>query len=181
MTQTEAKLKEESLGWSVVEDSGRGWRRVVSSPKPLAVVEIQAITQLVNYGAIVISGGGGGIPVVRDNQGNLKGTPAVIDKDFTSSLLAQHLKAELFVISTAVEHVYLDWGKPNQCPIHKITLAQAKTYLQEGGHFGKGSMEPKIQAVIWFLESGGKHAIITNPENLQRALKGDTGTWIVNE
>ena len=123
--------------------------------------------------------GGGGIPVIDEGNGNYIGTAAVIDKDYASSLLAREINAELFVISTAVEKVALNFGKPDQKWVDHMTLAEAKKYLAEGTHFAKGSMAPKIQAIIWYLEAGGKHAIITNPENIGRALRGETGTHIV--
>jgi carbamate kinase len=127
---------------------------------------------------VVITVGGGGIPVIEVGQGQYRGVAAVIDKDFASSLLAQEIKAELFLISTAVEKVALNFGKPDEKWIDKMTLAEAKQYLAEGVHFAKGSMAPKIQAIVWFLENGGKQAIITDPPNIGRALKGETGTWI---
>jgi carbamate kinase len=128
---------------------------------------------------VVITVGGGGIPVIDAGEGQYLGTSAVIDKDYASSLLAQLIDADLFLISTAVEKVALNFGKPDQKWLDRLTLAEAKQYLAEGGHFAKGSMAPKIQAIIWYLESGGKQALITNPENIGRALKGETGTWIV--
>ena len=179
MEQGEAKRREKEMGWNVVEDAGRGWRRVVASPLPQEIVEIEAIKGLIAADVIVICTGGGGIPVVRNKAGDLEGIAAVIDKDFGSSLLATNVGAELFVISTAVEKVALNFGKPDQRWLDKITLAEAKSYLAQGKHFAKGSMAPKIQAIIRFLENGGKRALITNPENIGRALKGETGTWIV--
>ncbi len=179
MDEAEAKRREKELGWTVVEDAGRGWRRVVASPLPQKVVELNAIQTLINAGVIVISVGGGGIPVIEDAPNHLIGTAAVIDKDFGISLLAQHVKADLLIISTAVEKVALNFGKPDQKWLDRITLSEAKAYLAEGKHFAKGSMAPKIQAIVWFLEAGGKEALITNPENIGRALKGETGTWIV--
>jgi carbamate kinase len=179
MDEADAKKREKDLGWNVVEDAGRGWRRVVASPIPQEVVEYDAVKTLIDAGVCVITVGGGGIPVVYDDKGELIGTAAVIDKDFASSLLARELKADLLLISTAVEKVALNFGKPDQKNIDKMTLAEAKQYLAEGTHFAKGSMAPKIQAIIWFLEAGGKQALITNPENIGRALKGETGTWIV--
>jgi len=163
----------------VVEDSGRGWRRVVASPIPQEVVEIDAVRVLINAGIVVVTVGGGGIPVIRNENGDIVGTAAVIDKDYASSLLARLIKADVFVISTAVEKVAINFGKPDQKWLDKLTLAEAKQYLAEGAHFAKGSMAPKIQAVIWFLEKGGKRAIITNPENISRAIHGETGTLIV--
>ncbi len=179
MDETEAKRRATELGWSVKEDAGRGWRRVVASPIPQEVVEIEAVQTLLKAGTVVVTVGGGGIPVVREADGNLKGVAAVIDKDYASSLLARLIKADLFLISTAVEKVAINFGKPEQKWLDKITLAEAKQYLAEGTHFAKGSMAPKIQAVIWFLENGGKQALITNPENIGRAIKGETGTLIV--
>ena len=179
MDETEAKTREKEMGWSVVEDAGRGWRRVVASPIPQKVVEFDAVKDLIDAGVMVVTVGGGGIPVVENEKGELEGVAAVIDKDYASSLLARNLKAELLLISTAVEKVALNYGKPDQKWLDRITLAEAKQYLAEGTHFAKGSMAPKVQAIIWFLEAGGKQAIITNPENIGRALKGETGTWIV--
>ena len=179
MDESEGKRRQKEMNWTVVEDAGRGWRRVVASPLPKEIVEIDAIKALISAGVIVISTGGGGIPVIRNAKGDLEGVAAVIDKDFGSSLLANNVGAELFLISTAVEKVALNFGKPDQKWLDKITLAEAKKYLAEGTHFAKGSMAPKVQAIIRFLEAGGKQALITNPENIGRALKGETGTWIV--
>jgi carbamate kinase len=179
MDETEAKQRAHDLGWNVVEDAGRGWRRVVASPIPQEVIEIESVNDLIQAGVIVVTVGGGGIPVIRNESGDLEGTAAVIDKDYASSLLARLIKADLFVISTAVERVCLNFGKPNQKDLDRMTLAEAKQYLAEGTHFAKGSMAPKMQAIIWFLEAGGKQALITNPENIGRAMKGETGTWIV--
>lgn len=179
MDEPEAKRRETEQNWTVVEDAGRGWRRVVASPMPKEIVEQETVETLLERGIITITVGGGGIPVVDPGDGNYEGIAAVIDKDFASSLLAQNIKADLFVISTAVEKVALNFGKPNEEWLDKMTLAEAKGYLAEGTHFAKGSMAPKIQAIIWFLENGGKQALITNPENIGRALKGETGTWIV--
>ncbi len=179
MDETEAKRRETEMGWSVVEDAGRGWRRVVASPLPKEVVELEAVNALINTGTVVITVGGGGIPVIDASDHEYRGVAAVIDKDFASSLLARLLKADLFLISTAVEKVAINFGKPDQKWLDKMTLAEAKAYLAEGTHFAKGSMAPKIQAIIWYLENGGKQALITNPENIGRALKGETGTWIV--
>ena len=179
MEKTEADRRQRDMGWNVVEDAGRGWRRVVPSPLPQDIVEIDAIRALIAAGIIVISTGGGGIPVVRNADGNLEGVAAVIDKDFGSSLLAANVGAELFLISTAVEKVALEFGKPEQRWLDRMSLAEAKAYLAEGRHFAKGSMAPKIQAIVRFLEAGGKHALITNPQNIGRALRGETGTEII--
>jgi carbamate kinase len=179
MDESLAMEKKNTEDWSVVEDAGRGWRRVVPSPLPMRVVEEPAVKQLIDQGLCVITVGGGGIPVVANETGQLQGVAAVIDKDFASSLLANAIGAELLIISTAVEKVAINFGKPDQQWLDRMTLGEAKTYLEEGIHFAKGSMAPKIQACIWFLERGGKKAIITNPENIGRALAGETGTWIV--
>ncbi|MBI3243554.1 MAG: carbamate kinase [Chloroflexi bacterium] len=177
MSEAEAKVKMEQEGWAMVEDAGRGWRRVVASPLPKRIVEREAVETLIKAGFTVVAVGGGGIPVVENEKGELIGVEAVIDKDYASSLLANSIQADLFVISTAVEKVALNYNKPDQQWLDRITLAEARQY-SEVGHFAKGSMGPKIQAVIWFLERGGKQALITNPENIGRALAGETGTWI---
>jgi carbamate kinase len=178
MDEPDARRREKDMGWSIVEDAGRGWRRVVASPLPKEVVELEAVQTLIKAGTIVITVGGGGIPVIDAGDHEYQGVAAVIDKDYASSLLARLIKADLFLISTAVEKVALNFGKPDQKWLDRITLAEAKQYLAEGIHFAKGSMAPKVQAIIWFLENGGKQALITNPENIGRALKGETGTWI---
>lgn len=178
MSEEEAKTRAQTEGWVVVEDAGRGWRRVVASPIPQKIVELEPVKGLIEQGVITITVGGGGIPVIEDEEGNLKGVAAVIDKDYASSLLARSISAELFLISTAVEKVYLNYNKPDQRAIDQMTLREAKKYMEEG-HFANGSMLPKIQAIIWFLEAGGKEAIITNPENIARALRGETGTRIL--
>lgn len=167
-------------GWPVVEDAGRGWRRVVPSPEPVEIVEEAAIRDAVRRGWTVIAVGGGGIPVVREPDGSLRGVAAVIDKDRASSLLATRIQADLFLISTAVERVALNYGKPNQRWLDRMTVSEAKRYIQEG-HFAPGSMLPKVEACIRFLEAGGERAIITSPENITRALRGESGTWIVPE
>ena len=178
MDETTARRRREDDGWDVVEDAGRGWRRVVPSPQPIRIVEEDAVRALIASGYVVITVGGGGIPVVLDAEGNLQGVAAVIDKDFASSLLATTLGAELFMISTAVEKVALNFGTPEQEWIDRMTVSQATEYLAEGRHFASGSMAPKIQAAIRFLEAGGAHAVITDPENVERALTGETGTHI---
>ena len=170
--------KFEADGWQVVEDAGRGWRRVVASPEPVEIIEERAIAQAVNLGWIVVAVGGGGIPVVRNHKGELRSVYAVIDKDRASSLLASAIDVELFLISTGVEQVAINFGKPNQVNLSQITLAEARQYMAEG-HFAPGSMKPKIEACIRFLERSSKPdaaALITDPPNLGRALRGETGT-----
>lgn len=179
MSEAEAKRRHDEQGWSVVEDAGRGWRRVVASPLPTEIVELETVETLLDKGIVTITVGGGGIPVIDPGDGNYCGIAAVIDKDFACSLLARAIKADLFLISTAVEKVAINFGKPNQQWLDKLTLSEAKKYLAEGTHFAKGSMAPKIQAIIWYLENGGKQALITNPENIGRAIRGETGTWIL--
>lgn len=178
----EAAAREfEKDGWQVVEDAGRGWRRVVASPIPLRVIEQDAIQTLTAADNIVIAVGGGGIPVVHNTAGELRelgGVYAVIDKDRATSLLANEIDADLLLISTAVEKVALNFGKENEVWLDSMTLAEAKQYLAEGTHFAPGSMAPKIEAVITFLEKGGKKALITDPPNIARALRGETGTFI---
>lgn len=178
MDEDQAMNRREVDGWDVVEDAGRGWRRVVASPMPERIVEEEAVKTLINAGVVVITVGGGGIPVVADENGQLRGVAAVIDKDHASALLANRLNAELFIISTAVEKCALNFGKPNEEWVDHMSLAEVKHYLAEGTHFAKGSMAPKMEAVINFLERGGKRAIVTDPENIARALAGETGTHI---
>lgn len=178
LDEATARERAAKNGWDIVEDAGRGWRRVVPSPHPIRIVEGASITALLDQGAVVIAAGGGGIPVVADSRGDLRGVAAVIDKDHASALLALDVGADIFLISTAVEKVALHFGRPNQEWIDHMTLDQAKAYLAEGIHFAPGSMEPKIRAVVDFLEGGGREAIITNPNNLERAMAGETGTRI---
>ena len=163
--------------WVLVEDAGRGYRRVVASPHPQEIVEKDVISKLARDGYCVVSAGGGGIPVIKREDGMLQGVDAVIDKDFASSLLASQIKADLLIISTGVPTVYLNYGKPNEKALDKISLAELKQYVSEN-HFAPGSMLPKVQAVIEFLENGGQKAIITNPESLEEALAEKTGTHI---
>jgi carbamate kinase len=178
MDEATAKARSTNEGWVVVEDAGRGWRRVVPSPIPTEIIEADAIRNLIEGGFVVVGVGGGGIPVIRKNDGDLIGVEAVIDKDFGSSLLATMIKADMFIISTAVEKVAINYNKPNVQWLDRMTVAEAKAYMAEG-QFAKGSMLPKIQAILRFLEQGGKAAIITNPQNIGLALQGKTGTWIV--
>lgn len=178
---TEEKAREfEKEGWQVVEDAGRGWRRVVASPQPLRVMEEQAIRDLVANGHVVITVGGGGIPVIQNLRGELrelKGVYAVIDKDRASSLLAIRMNVDLFLISTGVEQVAIHFNTPQQENLSRMTMRQAQEYMAQG-HFAKGSMLPKIEAVLSFVQQTGHSALITNPDNIGRALDGETGTWI---
>ncbi len=168
-------------GWTVKEDAGRGWRRLIASPIPQKIVEQDAIKNLIDAGFIVVAVGGGGIPVIEDEKGMLQGTFAVIDKDRASSLLASDLKVDLLLISTAVEKVAINFNKPNQQWLDKMTLSEAKKLYAEG-HFLSGSMGPKIEAIIAFLEANpqGK-GLVTDPPHIVDALDGKTGTWIVHD
>lgn len=178
MDEATARERAARNGWAIAESRGHLWRRVVPSPEPIDIVELDAIRHLVDDGYVVTAVGGGGIPVVRDASGDLHGVEAVIDKDLASALLAQRLDADLFIISTAVRKVSLNFEKPDQRELDSMTLAEAKRYLAEG-HFGAGTMTPKIQAIVRFLEAGGRKAIITCPPDLENALAGAAGTTIV--
>jgi len=177
-SREEASARRDSEGGHIVEDAGRGWRRVVPSPYPRQILEIDAIAALVESGVTVVAAGGGGIPVKRDSRGQLEGVAAVIDKDLAGSLLARKLGADVFIISTAVDKVYLNFGTPEQHPVDRMTVEQARQYMSEG-HFKPGSMLPKIKAAIEFLEAGGQLAVITDPQNIGRAAAGRSGTLIV--
>ena len=170
--------RRQNEGWHVVPEGDKGWRRVVASPRPLRIIEAPVIRKLIDSGFVVIAVGGGGIPVVREHSGDLRGVEAVIDKDLASGLLATALDASLLVIATSVEKAALHFGTPKQQWIDTIKLDEAKGYLAEGIHFGRGSMEPKIQAIVDFIEAGGTEGLITNAENLERAVSGETGTRI---
>ena len=177
MDEATAQERAEKYNWAVMEDAGRGWRRVVPSPLPKKIIQRPVIDALLKTGFVVIGVGGGGIPVIEDENGELQGVEAVIDKDFASALLASELHADILLISTAVEKVALNFNQPNQQWLDEMTMSEAIQYLDEG-QFGKGSMEPKIQAIVNFLGDGGREALITNPENIERSLKGLTGTRI---
>lgn len=177
MDEATAKRHQDEDGWVVLEDAGRGWRRVVPSPAPIKIVQQDAMMALVQAGFTVVGVGGGGIPVIQDAAGNLVGVEAVIDKDLASALLAYSIQADLFMISTEVEKVAINFNKPDVQWLDHLSVSEAKRYLAEG-QFGKGSMEPKIKAVIDYLEHGGTRAIITNPENMLRALRGEGGTHL---
>jgi carbamate kinase len=176
-SEAEAR-KFEAQGWKVVEDAGRGWRRVVASPKPREIVEIDTIKLALANDYVVVAVGGGGIPVIRKPDGELRGVYAVIDKDRASALLAAHLHADLFLISTGVERVALNFNKPDQRFLTDMRVSEAKQYMREG-HFAPGSMLPKIEAVVSFIDHGGREALITDFANLERALRGETGTRVV--
>jgi carbamate kinase len=178
MAPGEAARRRREEGWDVAADAHRGWRRVVASPRPLRIVEIDAIRALLDAGFVVIGVGGGGIPVAAGLDGHLRGVPAVIDKDLSGALLAQEVGADLFLISTSVERVALRYGTHDQEWVDHLTLEQARHYLDDGAHFASGSMAPKIEAVISFLDSGGEEAIITDPHHLGQALAGQAGTRI---
>lgn len=171
-------VKKEHPDWVMVSDAGRGYRRVVASPKPKEILEAPVIESLIREGYCLIAVGGGGIPVIRREDGMLEGKDSVIDKDFATSLLASRIKADVLIISTGVPLVYINYGKPDQKALEKVTVAELKKYAAEG-HFAPGSMLPKIEAVIQFMERGGRAAIITNPESLGQAVAGKTGTHIV--
>ncbi len=178
MTEAEARKHEKEDGWAVGEDAGRGWRRLAASPVPLKIIEMAAIRTLLNSGVLVIAAGGGGVPVIYKTDGTLRPRPAVIDKDAASCLLACELGASVFVISTDVDKVALNFGTPQQVDIDHMNVAECRRYLDEG-HFAAGSMRPKIESALRFLENGGKEVIITQPHHLEGALQGISGTHIV--
>ena len=164
--------------WKMTADAGRGYRRVVPSPLPKRIIQSHMIRALVYAGNVVIAAGGGGIPMIKDNDDKYIGIEAVIDKDLTSALLANNIKADLFVVLTGVDKVYLNYGKEDAQPLDTLTCSQARQYLQQG-HFPPGSMGPKITAALNYLENGGRKAIITNAQSLENALDGKDGTHIV--
>jgi carbamate kinase len=174
------EMKKEHPEWIFMEDSGRGYRRVVPSPKPIDIVEKEAIKSLVDAGYVVIAAGGGGIPVIKTRENEYLGVDAVIDKDFATSLLAEQVNAETLIITTGVPRVCINFGKPNQLALEKITVEETKQYVLEN-HFAPGSMLPKIEASLSFLENGGKKVVITNPESLQDAINEKQGTHIVKQ
>ena len=178
MTKEESEIKAKELNWVVKEDAGRGYRRVAASPKPIAIVESTAIKAMLNENALIICCGGGGIPVVRVGK-HLKGMPAVIDKDFAASVLAKELNADMLIILTAVEKVAINFGKPEQKWLDFMTINEAKKYCKEG-QFASGSMLPKVEACIQFVESSeNKEAMITLLEKAKEAINGKTGTRIL--
>ena len=177
MDERAAFIHRDEDGWDVVEDAGRGWRRVVASPKPTRIIELPAIKQLLEADMMVVAVGGGGIPVVEDERGLLTGVAAVVDKDHATSLLATELGADVLVISTAVEKVCVNYRQPDQRELATMTQGECKRYLAEG-QFAPGSMKPNIEAVVAFLEGGGREALITDPPHLVAAFQRTTGTWI---
>ncbi len=178
MDKEEAVKKKKEDGWDITEDAGRGYRRMVASPEPKEIIEEKAIETLINGGFVVIAVGGGGIPVYMRDDGMVAGIEAVIDKDFASALLATNIKADLFIISTAIDKVCLNFGKPDEKKLSSMTLKEAIRYKEEG-HFAPGSMLPKIESVIRYLKNGGKKAVITSPSGIEDAIKGKTGTTII--
>lgn len=180
MDKETAQKRANQQGWEIVEDAGRGWRRVVPSPIPKEIIQQPAIDALIKEGIVTYAVGGGGIPVIREEDGTLEGVEAVIDKDRASSLLASEMDMDLLLISTAVEKAYLNFGTEDQEPIDEMTPSEAEKYIEEG-HFAPGSMLPKVEACVDFIKNGGDLAIITNPPNITNALAGKTGTRIVPE
>jgi carbamate kinase len=176
-SREQAEQRQRQLGWQIVEDAARGFRRVVPSPEPIEIVELEAISDLVHDGALVIAAGGGGIPVVR-HQGALRGIEAVIDKDRASALLALRLGVDVFAILTDEDFVYLDYKRPAQRPLTRVTTAELEAYYR-AGHFPPGNMAPKVESVLRFLRGGGKEAVITSYDRLCDAIAGRTGTRIV--
>jgi len=177
-SREEAERREKKLDWKIAEDAGRGWRRLVPSPAPRKVIQRHMIRDAVRQGHIVVACGGGGIPIKRQEDGQYGGVEAVIDKDLTSAVLATDIGAELLVILTAVPQVYVDFDTPKPRPLGAVTLEEIERF-QDEGHFPSGSMGPKIEAVISFLRSGGRRALITNPESLPKAIEGRAGTHFV--
>ena len=175
MQKPQAQQLATELGWVVQEDAGRGWRRLVPSPVPVEIVEMDAIRTLSQAGYIVVTCGGGGIPVIERSNGDLRGVEAVIDKDFASSMLACNLATDLFVISTGVEKVAINYQGPDECFLDTLKVSEARKYHYRG-HFAPGSMGPKISAMIQFVETTGKPGLITDPPNLGRGLRGQSGT-----
>ena len=178
MSEAEARERAENEGWAIAEDANRGWRRVVPSPAPIEILEMAVIRTLVENDTIVVAAGGGGIPVIRKPDGSLRPRPAVIDKDAASCLLARELGAKILIFSTNVDKVALNLGTPEQTDIDRMTAAECRRYLDEG-HFAVGSMRPKIEAALAFLDAGGEEVIVTQPHHLEEAMRGGQGTHIV--
>jgi carbamate kinase len=180
LDQQEAERRRDALGWNVKEDAGRGWRRLVPSPRPVRVIQRDMIREAAREGHIVVACGGGGIPIKKNPDGSYAGIEAVIDKDLTSSVLASDVGAGLLVILTSVPQVYVRFGQPDQQALGAVTLEEIER-LHAEGHFAPGSMGPKIEAVIRFLQAGGRRALITNPESLPQAIEGRAGTHFVGK
>lgn len=178
MDRETAEARAVDLGWVVIEDAGRGYRRVVPSPRPREILEARAIDCLSSGGFVVVACGGGGIPVLVKESGDVRGVEAVIDKDFASSLLARSVRADLFLIATSVERVAIHFKKPEQRWLDEMTVAEAETYIRQG-HFARGSMQPKVESIVEYLKEGGSMGLITTPWNIARALRGETGTRII--
>lgn len=177
-TRAEAEARRDALGWQVAEDAGRGWRRVVPSPRPVKIIQRHMIRDAARAGHIVVACGGGGIPVAQTEAGDYVGVEAVVDKDRTSSILATQIGADLLIILTDVPKVYLNFRQPDQLPLSALTVGQTERYLAEG-HFATGSMRPKVEAILEFLKAGGKRGLITSPALLNRALDGEEGTHFI--
>ena len=178
-TRYRAEALERDLGWTMREDAGRGWRHVVPSPRPLRILNLRTIEHAMDSAAVVVAAGGGGIPVVRGRDGQWRGIEAVIDKDFASSLLARELKAELFIVLTGVAQVSIDFGKPTQKALERMTVVEAEKHLADG-QFPPGSMGPKIEASIQFVKATGHQVLITDVEHVRDAIDGRGGTVIVS-
>jgi len=176
-TKEEADLPSQEKGWKMKEDSGRGWRMVVPSPEPIKIIEHKTISKLVNDGVIVIAGGGGGIPIIVEENGNFEGQDVVIDKDLTAARIGNSCKADTLIVATDISKVSLNFNTPDQINLDRISVVEAKKYLQEG-HFAEGSMGPKIRASIQFLENGGESVVICPPGKITAALEGKAGTVI---
>jgi carbamate kinase len=176
-SRADAEERRRVLGWQIVEDAARGYRRVVPSPEPVEIIELEVIRDLVNDGVLVIACGGGGIPVVH-NKGEVQGVEAVIDKDRASALLAAKLHVDVFAISTDTDYVYVDYKKPTQKPLYRVTASELCAYHHQG-HFPPGNMGPKVESVLKFIGQGGKEAIITSYEHLAHAMNGAAGTRII--
>ena len=176
-TRAQAEERVRIEKWTMAEDAGRGWRRVVASPKPVRIIEAEVVRHLVKDGYVVVAAGGGGIPVVADEAGLLSGVPAVIDKDLASAVLARQIGADLLVISTAIEKVCLNFGQPEQRALDSMTVAEAQRYAA-AGHFAAGSMLPKVEACVQFVQGGGLAGVITSPGKLPLAVDGCAGTRI---
>ena len=180
LTKEQAEERRDRLGWKILDDAGRGWRRLVASPRPVRVVQRHMIHDSASAGHIVVACGGGGIPIVRGEDRDYEGVEAVIDKDLTSSVLAAEIGAELLIILTDVPQVYVHYGKPEQRALGAVTLEEIEA-LQAEGHFGKGSMGPKVEAIVDFLRAGGKRGLITSPARLADAMDGRAGTHFIGK